>query len=147
MGSLVLSKEVPGTPEAVFDTIADPASWESWFSIHRSYVRRPPERLSKGATLVSRVVVLGMDNEFEWTVEEFDEPHQIVLLGSGTSGVRSEFTYWLRPTETGTNVTVGGVFTGPLITTVLSSVLERHGHDELGHTLDRLAALPVFDRH
>lgn len=141
MGSLVVTRVVPAAPQALFDTIIEPASWGHWFSIHREFIHEPPARLREGSTLRSKVVILGMDNEFEWTVEVLDAPHRIVLQGSGSSGFRSEFTYWLQPCDTGTRLTIGGVFTSPYITTALSRTLERHGQLELVRTLEQLAAL------
>ncbi|MGV9408991.1 SRPBCC family protein [Nocardia sp. NPDC003693] len=141
MGSLVMSREIPCGPEAVFGTIVRPATWHRWFTIHRGFVREPPELLSEGATLLSRVTLLGADDELEWTVEVLDAPFRMVLLGSGSGGARSEFTYWLRPSEAGTTLTIGGVFTGPEFTPEHSAALEDHGRAELAHTLDLLAAI------
>ncbi|MEU0539089.1 SRPBCC domain-containing protein [Nocardia sp. NPDC005978] len=146
MGSLVSSREMPGTPEMVFDAIIRPSTWAQWFSIHRDFVQPPPDRLTEGATLVSRVALLGLDDELEWVVEVLDAPYRIVLLGSGNGGVRSEFTYWLRPSPEGTTLTIGGVFTGPHITPEYSATLERHGRAELADTLDRLAAVLAAGR-
>lgn len=146
MGSLVMTKEMPGTPEALFATITRPATWEQWFSIHRDFVHEPPDRLAEGATLASRVVMLGVGDEFEWTVEVLDEPYRIVLLGSGNTGLRSEFTYWLRPSERGTTLTIGGVFTGPQLTAARSATMERHGRAELERTLDQLATTVLAGR-
>ncbi|MFF2554536.1 SRPBCC domain-containing protein [Nocardia sp. NPDC058058] len=140
MGSLVVTRVVPSSPEVLFDTIIQPAGWGRWFSIHRDFIDEPPARLREGSTLLSKVVILGMDNEFEWTVEVLDAPHRIVLQGSGRSGFRSEFTYWLQPCDAGTRLTIGGVFTSPYITTALSRTLERHGQLELMRTLEQLAA-------
>ncbi|MFE6925814.1 SRPBCC family protein [Nocardia sp. NPDC057663] len=132
--------EVPGTPETVFTTIIRPSSWAHWFSIHRAFVHQAPEVLHEGARLVSRVVVLGVENEFEWTVDTFEAPHRIILQGTSRTGVRSEFTFWMRPSAAGTTVTIGGVFTGSHLTTSLAKELENHGREELRRTLEQLAA-------
>lgn len=139
MGALVVSGQVQAAPAEVFDIIVRPASWQRWFSVHREFLVPPPERLHEGSRLVTTVAILGLDSEFEWTVEALDAPYRIVLLGSGRAGQRSEFTYWLRPSDTGTFLTIGGVFTGPHLTTDRSSALEVHGREQLRHTLRRLA--------
>lgn len=142
MGSLVMSKNVPSTPETLFEAIVRPEGWGRWLSIHRSFVHQPPEILSEGATLVSRVVLLGQEHEVEWTVESLDAPHRVILLGTSRAGVRSEFTYWLRPFESGTTLTVGGAFTAPHITTsTLSRELEDHARDVIQRTLEQLEAV------
>ncbi|MFI5502397.1 SRPBCC family protein [Nocardia asteroides] len=138
---MVVSTVVPADAHVLFGIIVQPAMWGRWFSIHREFVGEPPEVLVEGAPLVSRTVLAGVATEVEWTVEVLDAPHRLVLLGTGTNGLRSEFTYWLRPSESGTVLTVGGVFTGPFVTAPLSRALETSGRDELTRTLDRLTDL------
>ncbi|MFF2554237.1 SRPBCC family protein [Nocardia sp. NPDC058058] len=141
MGTIAITKNLPGTPEVLFETITRPSTWDQWFSIHRDFVGEPPEKLSTGAELVSKVTLLGMNGEVRWSVREFDRPHRLVLRGKAMAGVKCEFTYLLRAIDTGTEITAGGDFSGPLITGVLATTLEKHGLEQLIVTLDRLADL------
>ncbi|MEV0686319.1 SRPBCC family protein [Nocardia sp. NPDC050378] len=140
MGSIALTKYLSSTPHALFDTITRPATWEHWFSIHRSFLTEPPERLTEDSVLRSKVGLLGMTNEIEWTVTAADRPNRIVLLGRGKAGVSCEFTYVMRESGAGTELTAGGDFSGPLITGLLAKALEKHGRAQLDTTLDQLAA-------
>lgn len=142
MGSMVVSAVIPVDPPVLFDTIVDTSTWRSWFSIHREFVGRPPAVLAEGSRLVSQAVLAGVATEVEWTVEELDAPRRLVLLGTGTNGLRSAFTYWLSPSGSGsTKITVGGVFTGSFVTVPVSQTLESSGRDALRHTLEQLTAL------
>ncbi|WP_327140204.1 type II toxin-antitoxin system Rv0910 family toxin [Nocardia sp. NBC_01327] len=141
MGAILLSRDLPGTPEALFNTIISPTTWEHWFGIHREFVGKPPERLIEGSTLVSEVLIHGMAEEVEWTARRLDEPHRVVLRGIGQTGVQCDFTYWLQATATGTTVTAGITFTGLLITDSVTKVLEKHGYEQLDRTLGQLAEL------
>ncbi|MEV6062643.1 SRPBCC family protein [Nocardia asteroides] len=138
---MVVSRMVPAAADVLFGIIVEPAQWGRWFSIHREFVGRPPVVLTEGSSLVSRTVFAGVATEVEWTVEVLDAPYRMVLLGTGVNGLRSEFTYWLRPSESGTMLTVGGVFTGPFVTAPLSRTLESSGRDELHRTLEQLTDL------
>ncbi|MEU8899883.1 SRPBCC domain-containing protein [Nocardia sp. NPDC048505] len=140
MGTIVVTRQLPATPAALFDTITHPVTWQHWFTIHRHFVGDPPERLGAGSPLTSKVVLLGMTNTVEWTVREAQAPTRLVLHGRGMAGVTCEFVYQLRPTDTGTEVTAGGDFSGPLITGLLAAALEKQGRAQLDKTLTRLAA-------
>ncbi|MCU1646737.1 MAG: hypothetical protein JWN03_7012 [Nocardia sp.] len=141
MGAILLSRELPGTPEALFNTIISPTTWEHWFGIHREFVGKPPERLAQGSTVVSEVLIHGMAEEVEWTARRLDEPNRVVLRGIGQTGVQCDFTYWLQATDTGTTVTAGITFTGLLITEAVTKALEKHGYEQLDRTLGQLAEL------
>ncbi|WP_405495811.1 SRPBCC family protein [Nocardia sp. NBC_00511] len=141
MGAIVLSKDVPGTPEALFRTIISPTTWEHWFGIHHDFIGRPPECLTEGSTLVSEILLHGMTEEVAWTVKTLDAPTHVALQGFGQDGVRCDFTYHLQPSDTGTTVTAGIAFTGPLITKTVTKALEQRGYDDLDCTLGQLAEL------
>ncbi|MFJ4655158.1 SRPBCC family protein [Nocardia sp. NPDC088792] len=141
MGAIHLSKDVPGTPEALFRTIVAPPTWEYWLGIHREFVGRPPQTLVEGSTLVSEVLVHGMSEEVEWTVKKLEEPTRVVLRGKGRAGVQCDLAYQLQGSESGTTVTASVAFTGPLITTNVTKVLVEQGYPQLDRTLGQLAEL------
>lgn len=141
MGAILLSRDLPGTPAALFNTIISPQTWELWFGIHRDFVGEPPRRLVEGSTVVSEVLLHGMTEEIEWTAKQLDEPNRVVLRGIGQTGVQCDFTYWLQATDTGTTITAGITFTGILITNAVTKVLEQRGYEQLDRTLWQLAEL------
>ncbi|WP_067564251.1 type II toxin-antitoxin system Rv0910 family toxin [Nocardia acidivorans] len=141
MGALLLSRDVPGTPESLFNTIVAPTTWEHWFGIHHDFVGTPPKRLTEGSTVVAEVLLHGMLEEVEWTVTRLDHPCRIALRGKGRTGIHYDLTYWLQTTETGTNITAGVTFAGPLVTNQATKALEQHGYEQLDNTLGQLAEL------
>ncbi|WP_067688913.1 SRPBCC family protein [Nocardia jejuensis] len=141
MGAILLSRDVPGTPDSLFDTIISPSTWELWFGIHRDLIGQPPERLSVGSTVTSEILIKGMTDEVEWTATHLDEPNRIVLRGNGRTGLRCDFTYWLQPADVGTTLTAGITFAGPLITDRITKILEEQGFLELDRTLTQLAEI------
>lgn len=138
---IVVAKDVPGTPEALFRTITSPPTWEHWFSIHRDFVGHPPEHLTEGSTLVTEVLLHGMTDTVAWITQTIDEPTRIVLRGTIEAGIHCELAYWLQATATGTTVTISAVISGPMVTAAAMEMIDRHGHQQLDRTLDQLAAL------
>ncbi|MGV9408988.1 hypothetical protein ACWDOP_03655 [Nocardia sp. NPDC003693] len=141
MGAFTMIKEVPGTPEDLFDTIIRPTTWEHWFTLHHDCVGCPPDTLADGATLRSEVLLFGVTAEVEWTVPVRREPDRIVLQGKAHTGLRCEFDYWFHRTGTGVTITAGSIFTAPSMKRAVAQALEERGRDELDRTLAQLAAL------
>lgn len=141
MGAFTITKEVPGTPEALFNTIIRPATWEHWFSVHRDFLGQPPEELALGSRLTSEVLLLGMTDEVEWTVLDFDAPNLIVLRGRGYAGLHCEFSYGFRASGSDTIVNATGLFTGPDTKRTVAEALRAHARDQLDRTLGQLAEL------
>ena len=62
----------------------------------RSGCRSPPGDVDPGrAPLVAKIVMLGMANKIEWTVENVDAPRQLSMSGTGMAGVKCSFTFTL----------------------------------------------------
>ncbi|MGW5569939.1 type II toxin-antitoxin system Rv0910 family toxin [Nocardia thailandica] len=140
MGSISVTKTLPGSPATLFDVITRPATWEHWFTIHKEFVGAVPEQLVTGEQLEAKVSMLGMSGEISWTVEEFEPAHRVRLTGRALAGVTCEFTYGLRQAGEDAEITVDGDFGGPLITGILARTLEKHGLQQLDRSLDQLAA-------
>lgn len=141
MGALLLSRDVPGTLESLFNTIVAPTTWDHWFGMHHDFIGTPPERLVEGSVVVAEVLLHGMLEEVEWTVTRLDRPNRIALRGKGRTGIQYDLTYWLQSTESGANITAGFTFSGPLITNQVTKALEQHGYEQLDNTLGQLAEL------
>lgn len=141
MGFIAISRDLPSTPDAVFDTLIRTSTWEHWFSLHRDFVVVPPDRLSVGATLTAEVLMLGMADQVEWSVEALERPHRVVLMGVGHAGIGCIFTYTLAPSTSGTTLTVEGLFTRAGMTRTLADALEKHGLEHLDRTVSQLAAM------
>jgi hypothetical protein len=141
MGHVNVSQELPVTVESLWATIADPHTWDSWLTIHAGWLEEPPATLSPGAKLVEKVVMLGMANKLEWTVEKCDANTELVIAGSGMAGVKTRFSFALAPNDDSSTVTVDAEFTGSLIVGALGKAVEKDATKNLTTSLEKLAAL------
>ncbi|MEU3014548.1 type II toxin-antitoxin system Rv0910 family toxin [Nocardia asteroides] len=141
MGHIEATKTVTATPAALWAVVSDPQTWDKWFTIHERFMEEPPAVLAEGAQLVAKIVMLGMANKMEWTVKAVEVPHRLTLTGAGMAGVRTEFTFDIRPAGTGSTVVVSGDFEGALIKGALGKAVEKDGRTQLDKSLDQLDAL------
>lgn len=141
MGHVNVSQELPVSVEKLWATIADPTTWDSWLTIHAGWLEEPPTTLAPGAKLVEKVVMLGMANKLEWTVEKCEANTELVIAGSGMAGVKTRFSFALAPSGDASQVTVDANFTGSLIVGALGKAVEKDATKNLGDSLDKLAAL------
>jgi hypothetical protein len=141
MGHIEAIRELSASPEALWGTVSDLANWDKWFTVHEKWLQDPPATLTEGATLTAKIVMLGMANKIEWTIDSIDAPRSLVLSGTGMAGVKAQFTFTIDPAESGSKFTVFGDFEGALIKGALGKAVEKDGIKQLDKTLDQLDAL------
>jgi len=141
MGDITRSLDISASPEKIWETIANPLTWENWFTIHSGWMEEPPTALTSGTRLVEKILMLGMKNKLEWTVETVEAPGSLVVAGTGMAGVKTRFAFTLTPSGAATTVTIDGTFTGSMITGALGKAVEKDGDKQLGDSLARLAEL------
>jgi uncharacterized protein YndB with AHSA1/START domain len=141
MGHIEATRELSAHPEALWGTVSDLANWDKWFTVHEKWLEEPPATLTEGAKLTAKIVMLGMANKIEWTIDSVDAPHKLVLSGAGMAGVKAQFTFTIEPAESGSRFTVFGDFDGALIKGALGKAVEKDGVNQLDKTLDQLDAL------
>lgn len=141
MGHIEATRELSASPEALWGTVSDLANWDKWFTVHEKWLQDPPATLTEGATLTAKIVMLGMANKIEWTIDAINAPRSLVLSGTGMAGVKAQFTFAIEPAESGSKFTVFGDFEGALIKGALGKAVEKDGIKQLDKTLDQLDAL------
>ena len=141
MGHIEASRELSADPDALWGTVTDLANWNKWFTVHEKWLEDPPDTLTEGAKLTAKIVMLGMANKIEWTIDEVDAPRSLVLSGTGMAGVKAKFTFTIDPDDTGSKFTVFGDFEGAMIKGALGKAVEKDGVKQLDKTLDQLDAL------
>jgi uncharacterized protein YndB with AHSA1/START domain len=141
MGHIEATRELSASPEALWGTVSDLANWDKWFTVHEKWLTEPPATLTEGAKLTAKIVMLGMANKIEWTIESVDAPRGLVLSGTGMAGVKAQFTFTVESAESGSKFTVLGDFEGALIKGALGKAVEKDGVKQLDKTLDQLDAL------
>lgn len=141
MGHIESTRDLSATPERVWAVLADPGTWEQWFSIHAGWIEEPPATLSEGAKLTEKIMMLGMANKLEWTVTEFDAPKRATIAGTGMAGVKTQFTFVVEANGGGSRVSVSADFEGSLIVGALGKAVEKDGTKNLEKSLAALADL------
>jgi uncharacterized protein YndB with AHSA1/START domain len=141
MGHIEASRELSADPEALWGTVTDLANWDKWFTVHEKWLEGPPDTVTEGAKLTAKIVMLGMANKIEWTIEKVDAQRLLVLSGTGMAGVKAKFTFTIEPADKGSKFTVFGDFEGAMIKGALGKAVEKDGVKQLDKTLDQLDAL------
>lgn len=141
MGHIEATRELAASPEALWETVADPLTWDKWFTVHDRWLKEPPATLTGGATLTAKIVMLGMANKITWSIESVEAPTRLVLGGTGMAGVKAKFAFTIEPAANGCTFTVTGDFEGALIKGALGKAVEKDGVKQLDATLARLDAL------
>jgi uncharacterized protein YndB with AHSA1/START domain len=141
MGHIEASRDLSAGPDALWRTVTDLANWDKWFTVHEKWLEGPPDTLTEGAKLTAKIVMLGMANKIEWTIEEVDAPRSLVLSGTGMAGVKAKFTFTINPADKGSKFTVFGDFEGAMIKGALGKAVEKDGVKQLDKTLDQLDTL------
>ncbi|KLO30118.1 polyketide cyclase [Mycolicibacter heraklionensis] len=141
MGHIEATKSLAVSPNALWDTISDLSSWDQWFTIHEKWLTEPPAALAEGSALTAKIVMLGMANKIEWTVEKVDAPTSLTLSGTGMAGVKCRFDFTVTPDGDGSQFSVAGDFEGALIKGALGKAVEKDGAKQLDKTLVQLEAL------
>jgi uncharacterized protein YndB with AHSA1/START domain len=141
MGHIEATRELSATPESLWGTVTDLANWDKWFTVHEKWLESPPDTLTEGAKLTAKIVMLGMANKIEWTIEQVDAPRSLVLSGTGMAGVKAKFTFTIASADGGSLFSVFGDFEGAMIKGALGKAVEKDGAKQLSTTLDQLDAL------
>lgn len=141
MGHIEATKILSVTPDALWATVADPSTWDKWFTIHEKWLQEPPATLAEGNTLTAKIVMLGMANKIEWKVERVEAPTSLTLSGTGMAGVKCRFEFSVTPAGDGSQFSVAGDFEGALIKGALGKAVEKDGAKQLEKTLAQLEAM------
>ena len=141
MGHIEATRHLSADPEALWGTVTDLANWDKWFTVHEKWLEGPPDTVTEGATLTAKIVMLGMANKIQWTIEQVDAPRSLILSGTGMAGVKAKFTFTIDPAGEGSDFSVSGDFEGAMIKGGLGKAVEKDGVKQLATTLDQLDAL------
>jgi len=146
MGHIEATRQIPASADAVWATIADPSTWERWFTVHDRWLDEPPATLTPGAKMAAKIVMLGMANRIDWTVDSVEAPQRLAMSGEGMAGVKCSFTFTLEPAgDDAATFTVTGDFVGALVKGALAKAVEKDGIKQLEKSLVQLSELAGAD--
>jgi carbon monoxide dehydrogenase subunit G len=141
MGHVEATKTLTAKPDAVWAVIADPQTWEKWFTVHTGWLEDPPASLSEGGRLVEKIEMLGMANKIEWNIVDYEDGKKLTMSGTGMAGVKVEFSFIVEPAGDGTQFSVVGDFEGALIKGALGKAVEKGFGTQLDKSVEQLDAL------
>lgn len=141
MGHVEATKTLTANPDAVWAVIADPQTWEKWFTVHTGWLEEPPASLSEGGRLVEKIEMLGMANKIEWNIVEYEDGKKLTMSGAGMAGVKVGFSFIVEPAGDGTQFSVMGDFEGALIKGALGKAVEKGFGKQLDKSVEQLDAL------
>lgn len=139
MPEIMVQKEIPATPESVWEVYTDHRGWERWAGVKEVVLRREGEPAPNGVGASRVIRARGVAIEEE--IVAFDPPRRMVYrLIAGVPIRNHEGEVLLEGTERGTLVTWRVSFTTriPLAGRLFSRALETN----LRGILDRLAEYP-----
>lgn len=141
MGHIEATEKLSASPDAVWKVISDPATWGEWFTIHERWMEEPPATLTAGSKLTAKIMMLGMANKIEWTVDDVDAPNKLVLSGTGMAAVKVQFVFELKAAGEGSELQISGDFSGTLIKGALAKAVEKDATSQIDKSLTKLDAL------
>jgi uncharacterized protein YndB with AHSA1/START domain len=142
MGHIEAERELPAPVDAVWAMIADPSTWADWFTIHEKWLSDVPATLTPGTQLAAKIVMLGMANKIDWTVDTIEPPRTLSMSGTGMAGVKCSFTFNLEPAgDAASKFRLSGDFEGALIKGALGKAVEKDGAKQLDRTIEQLSEL------
>jgi len=141
MGHVEATKTLTAKPDAVWAVIADPQTWEKWFTVHTGWLEDPPASLSEGGRLVEKIEMLGMANKIEWNIVDYEDGKKLTMSGTGMAGVKVEFSFIVEHAGDGTQFSVVGDFEGALIKGALGKAVEKGFGTQLDKSVEQLDAL------
>jgi hypothetical protein len=127
----------------VWAAVADPQTWGKWFTVHDRWLDEPATSLAEGTRLAARIVMLGVANRIDWTVESIVAPTRLVLSGTGPAGVKVRCGFAMTPAATGSWFTFTGDFGGLLVRGAVIKAVEQDAIGQLDASLARLNALAL----
>jgi uncharacterized protein YndB with AHSA1/START domain len=141
MGHIEATRDLSASPDTLWATVANPNTWSEWFTVHDKWMEEPPATLTAGAKLSAKIVMLGMANKIDWTIEAVEAPNRLVLSGTGMAGVKARFEFTIDPVDDGSRFTVAGDFEGAMVMGALAKAVEKDGIKQLNKSLDALDVL------
>ena len=135
-----VSASLPVSAEKTWATASDLSRFGEWLVLHDGW-RGPVPEIGPGARLTSVVVVKGLRNRVDWTVETYDPPHSLTLSGRGVGGVRIAVLLSVRSTPAGSTMRFEAQITGRPVFGPIGMLIGRALKGDVQRSVDGLARL------
>src|SRR5271166_877693 len=104
MASVEMTKDVPMTPQEMWEHVSDLSELGDWLVLHEAWRSELPAELAEGVEIVGVARAKGMRNRVTWTITTWDPPHQVAMSGSGKGGAKYGVTLTVRPRKGGSTL-------------------------------------------
>ena len=142
MANVTVSKAVPLDREQAWALMSDLSRLDEWLTLHEDWRSEIPDEIKAGTELSSIVAFKGMRNRIAWTVEEFQPPDRISLVGDGKGGTKAELSLAAADAGDGkTEIELHTEFSNPALVGPLGRVAARSLKGELEKSIERLVRL------
>ncbi|MEP7021802.1 MAG: SRPBCC family protein [Pseudonocardiales bacterium] len=132
--------ELPLPADEAWKLLSDLSRFDQWLTIHDEWKSEIPE-LAVGAHVKEQIVVMGMKNVVDWTVDTYDAPRSLTISGAGMAGAQISFTLSVAGEGTASTVSVAAEFTGQMIVGPISAAVEKNAKAQLEASLAKLRGL------
>lgn len=143
VGHVTRHANLSATPAALWSVLADPRTWSDWLTVHQRWMAEPRAQFVPGARMTAETLMLGISNTVEWTVESAIAPGTLVLIGTGESGMRTRFTFWISPADEGSRLTITSEVAGELLNDAIIAAIEQDGAEQLDLSIALLEDLAI----
>jgi uncharacterized protein YndB with AHSA1/START domain len=127
-------------PDRVWACLANPARWNEWLTLHKSWKGEPPAAVEgQGATATA--TAMNMPITIDWTFETVDTPHTLVMDGITRAGVKLRLAITLAARDAGTLVDVNATVDGGMIDGPMGAVFKKSLTSALDKSLRKLEVL------
>lgn len=127
-------------PDRVWECLANPTRWNAWLTLHKSWKGEPPAAVEgQGATATA--TAMNMPITIDWTFEEVDAPHTLVMGGTTRAGVKLRLTINLAAQDAGTLVDINATVDGGMIDGPMGAVFKKSLTSALDKSLKKLEVL------
>jgi carbon monoxide dehydrogenase subunit G len=146
MASVVAEVELPATAEKVWSVLSDPHRFDEWLTIHAGWIGEVPGEFAPGTKMSEKVVLLGMANKVDWTVETVtapsaDVPGVFKMSGIGMAGVTVGMTISVSPAGPASNASIESEFAGAMVVGALGKAVEKEARKNLDESMAKLISL------
>lgn len=119
MRTVQTSASYQASSTEVWKVVGDPSRWSDWLVIHKSWKSPAPTPLTTGDTATASASVMNMPVTIDWTFENVDAPHSIMMGGTTRAAVKLQLAINLQSQADTTTVNVtasidGGMIDGPM---------------------------------
>ena len=102
MSAVVVSSDLPATPDEVWAVVMDPQRLGEWVTIQDELLSADDGPPRVGFRLEQRYVIRGAPVKVRWWLDTCEPPRHAHWKGKGPAGAKAEIEYRLEPLPDGT---------------------------------------------